>query len=78
MKLKNVNSLSTLDEIVRNDHAELFECVWSQASKIKRDLREKGTFSFVHLAAGNKSGKTLKFLLQDCKESPNQICNYEN
>lgn len=77
LKARNSNQLSTFDEIVRNDHAELFECVWPLASQVKRDLNEKGSFSFVHLAAGNKSAKTLKFLLES-KESANQICNYES
>ena len=35
---KNKNGLSILDEIVRNDHSDLFECVWQYAKLVKRDL----------------------------------------
>ena len=35
---KNKNGLTSFDEIIRNDHAELLECVWPFAKKLKRDL----------------------------------------
>jgi ankyrin repeat protein len=35
----------------------------------------QGGFSLLHLAASSNGSKTLKFLLEKCKESPNQICN---
>ena len=76
LKLPNSNQLTPFEEMIRNDHAELFECVWPLAKQVKRDLKKEGSFSFVHLAASSKSTKTLLFLLNQCKESPNQICNY--
>ena len=35
---KNKNNLSSFDEIVRNDHSDLFECVWPYAKNLKRDM----------------------------------------
>ena len=52
MTAKNVHSLTAFDEIIRNDHQELFECVWLHAKHVKRDLSVQGSFGFVHLAAG--------------------------
>lgn len=75
LNAKNGNGLSSFDEIIRNDHAELFECVWPYAKKVKRDLSQKATYGFIHLAAGQAGSKTLTLLLEKCKESPNQICN---
>ena len=37
---KNKNGLSTFDEIIRNDHQELLECVWPYAKLVQRDLNE--------------------------------------
>ena len=35
---KSKNGLSTFEEVVRNDHSELFECIWPYAKLVKRDL----------------------------------------
>mmetsp|Transcript_26211 Transcript_26211/g.30627 ORF Transcript_26211/g.30627 Transcript_26211/m.30627 type:complete len:276 (+) Transcript_26211:63-890(+) len=75
---RNKNGLSCFDEIVRSDNSELFECIWPFAKKVKRDLNERATFGFLHLAAGQEGSKTLDVLLSKCKESPNQICNYHD
>ena len=37
---KNKNGLSCFDEIVRNDHSDLFECVWPYAKNLKRDMNQ--------------------------------------
>ncbi len=37
---KNKNGLSSFDEIVRNDHSDLFECVWPFAKNLKRDMNK--------------------------------------
>ena len=75
LSIENSNLMSCFDEVVRNDHSELFECLWPYAKKIRRDLDKQGSFGFIHLAAGQEGSKTLKVLLAKCKESPNQICN---
>ena len=75
LQIRNKNGLSTFDEVVRNDHSDLFECVWPYAKLIKRDLNKQASFGFLHLAAGQEGSKTLEFLLNKCKETPNQICN---
>ena len=67
--------LTTFDEIIRHDHAELLECVWLHAKVVKRDMNQRGSYGFVHLAAGQKGSKTLQFLLEKAKQSPNQVCN---
>ncbi len=69
--------MSCLDEIVRNDNAALLECVYPlyQQTLAKRNLKEAGSFSLLHLAAGNNGSKCLKYLLDCGFEYSNQICN---
>jgi len=52
---KHNHKMSPLDEIVRNDNADLLECVYPlfQNALSKRNLREPGSFSLLHMAAGN-------------------------
>jgi ankyrin repeat protein len=71
---KNSSGLSIFDEIIRNDSADLLECIWPYGKKVKRDLTVHGSYGFIHLAAGNTEGgsKTLNFLLSVGKESANQ------
>ena len=61
---KNDNGLSSFEELVRNDHKDLFECVYDHAKLIKRDLKAHGSFGLIHLAAGQEGHKCLKFLLE--------------
>ena len=67
---KNDNGMSSFDELVRNDHKDLFECVYDIAETVKRDLKQPGSFGLIHLAAGQEGHKCLKFLL-DQGESTN-------
>ena len=67
VKVKHAHKMSCLDEIVRNDNAVLLECIYPlyQQTLAKRNLKEPGSFSLLHLAAGNNGSKCLKYLL-DC------------
>ena len=40
MSMQNSNKLTTYCEIIRNDHCDLFECIWPHAKRYKRDLNE--------------------------------------
>jgi hypothetical protein len=63
---KHNHKMSCLDEIVRNDNSDLLGCVFPlyQNTFVKRNLKEAGSFSLMHLAAGNTGSKCLKFLLE--------------
>jgi ankyrin repeat protein len=52
LHIKNTNGLSAVDEIIRNDHKELFECIYDRVKYVKRDLTSHGSFGFIHIAAG--------------------------
>lgn len=72
--------MTCIDEIVRNDNAALLECIYQiyQPVLAKRNLKELGSFSLLHLAAGNNGSKCLKFLLESGTEYSNQICNEQD
>ena len=74
---KHNHKMSCLDEIVRNDNVDLFECIYPLYTNVlaKRNLNESGSFSLLHLAAGNTGSKCLKYLLESGNEYVNQICN---
>jgi hypothetical protein len=74
---KHNHKMSCVDEIVRNDNAELLECIYPSVHQAlqKRSLKEPGSFSVLHLAAGNNGSKCLKYLLESNGEYVNQICN---
>lgn len=69
--------MTPIDEIVRNDNAALLECVYPLYHSVlqKRNVKEAGSFSLLHLAAGNSGSKALKYLLESNGEYVNQICN---
>jgi ankyrin repeat protein len=73
------HKMSCLDEIVRNDNATLLECVFplfkDSPHLAKRNLKEEGSFSLLHLASGNSGSQCLKYLLEQSGEYVNQICN---
>lgn len=52
---KHNHKMSPLDEIVRNDNAALLECVYPlyQNELSNRNLKTPGSFSIMHMAAGN-------------------------
>lgn len=52
LSFKNANGLSAIEEIVRNDHKDLFECIYDKIKLIKRDLKVAGSFGYIHIAAG--------------------------
>jgi ankyrin repeat protein len=70
---KHNHKMSCLDEIVRNDNVDLLECVYPIYKNVlgKRNLKEPGSFSLLHLAAGNTGSKCLKFLLESGSEYVN-------
>jgi ankyrin repeat protein len=77
---KHNHKMSCLDEIVRNDNVDLLECVYPLFINhlAKRNLKEAGSFSLLHLAAGNTGSKCLKYLLELGGEFVNQICNEQD
>jgi hypothetical protein len=50
--IKNDSGMSSIDELVRNDHKDLLSCVYDKVKFIDRDLTLPGGFSILHLAAG--------------------------
>lgn len=50
--IKNDSGMSSVDELVRNDHKDLLSCVYDKVKFINRDLTQQGGFSILHLAAG--------------------------
>ena len=40
---RNGNGFSCFDEVIRQDHASLFECLWPYAKKVKRNLSDVST-----------------------------------
>ena len=61
MSLKDNSNMNTYDEIVRNDHKDLFECIYpyTRTYTNKRDLSQAGNFGLLHLAAGQEGSKVL-------------------
>ena len=47
--------MTPVDEIIRNDHKDLLSCVYDKTRFVKRDLSIPGSFSVMHLAAGQNS-----------------------
>jgi len=76
--LKNDQGMTSIDEIIRNDHKDLLSCVYDKSRFIKRDLSIPGSFSVMHLAAGQNSSNCLLYLLQVQGESANEICNTQD
>jgi len=64
LTLRNGSGLSALDEIVRNDYKDLFECIYDKVKLLKRDLKSPGSFGYIHIAAGQEGTKCLQFLLE--------------
>lgn len=76
---KHQGNLSTYEEMVRCDNAELLECIYPliKADQANRSYKGSGAFGIIHLAASSNGPKCLDFLLKQDGESPNTICNEE-
>ena len=61
---KNDSAMTAIDEMIRNDHKDLLSCVYDKTRFIKRDLTIPGSFSAMHLAAGQSSSDCLHYLLE--------------
>ena len=74
---KNGQEMTTIDELIRNDHKDLLSCVYERvkAKVARRDLTKQGSFSYVHLAAGQPNSQCLQYLIEVENETPNEICN---
>jgi len=68
--LKHNHGMTAIDEVVRTDNHVLLQCLLEIAKKQPRDLKLKGGFSHLHLAAGSDGSKCLEFLLKQ-GEFPN-------
>jgi ankyrin repeat protein len=44
--------MSVVDEIIRVDNADLFECIFPHVKNMKRDTSKSGSFGLIHMAAG--------------------------
>ncbi len=67
--------MTPVDEIVRNDHMDLLECVYERIKHVERDTQKQAGFGLMHLAASHPDSRCLKYLLEGEKETPNEICN---
>ena len=76
LSMRSELGLTPIEKIILNDHHVLLEAMWPHAKQVKRDLNKKGTIGFIHIASAHASGSnTLRFLLEKCKISPNQLDN---
>lgn len=48
---KNGSYMTPVDEIIRNDHKDLFSCVYERVKHLDRDYSQPGSFGMMHLAA---------------------------
>ena len=67
--------MTPIDEMIRNDHKDLLSCVYERVKTTKRDLKEPGSYSLVHLAASTDNSQCLKYLLEQEQVFANEICN---
>jgi len=67
--------MSTVQEIIRNDHKDLLSCVYEHVKYKKRDLNVAASYGDLHLAASVKDSSCLRYLLWEEKIPPNEICN---
>ena len=61
--------MTPLMETVRCDHNDLLSCVYKLYAKQARDVTKAGSYSLIHLAAGQEGeqeskNKCLKYLLE--------------
>lgn len=54
MDNKNDSGMSPVEEMIRNDHKDLLSCVFDTVKHKKRNVKEPGSFSHIHLAASVK------------------------
>jgi ankyrin repeat protein len=47
LHIKHNHGMTCLDEIVRNDNRDLFECVFEHTKEIKRNLKEVSKYSVI-------------------------------
>jgi len=62
---KNDQGMSPIEEMIRNDHKDLLSCVYDTVKHKKRDVKQHGSFSYVHLAASVKESQCLKYFVED-------------
>lgn len=60
----NKEGMTAIDEIIRADHKDLLSCLIKEAKAQKRDTKQPGSYSILHLAAGNKGKHCLSYLLE--------------
>ena len=72
---KNDQQMTSVDEIIRNDHKDLLSCVYDRVKHKKRDMNKPGSYSYVHLAASKPQSNCLLYLIEEERESVNEICN---
>ena len=76
LSMRNELGVTPIEKIILNDHHVLLEAMWPHAKQVKRDMNQSGTLGFIHIAAAHSVGSnTLRFLLEKCKISPNQLDN---
>lgn len=71
----NEQGMTSIDEIIRNDHKDLLSCVLDHVKHFKRDVTQSQSFGIVHLASSVDNSKCLQYLLEEEKLTPNEICN---
>jgi len=67
--------MTSVDELIRNDHKDLFSCIYERVKHIKRDLNLRGNYGYIHMAASRPDSNCLQYLLETEGETPNEICN---
>ena len=76
LSMKSDIGATPIENVILNDNHVLLEALWPHAKNVKRDLNVEGTLGLIHIAAGHAKGSnTLRFLLEKCKISPNQLDN---
>lgn len=43
--------MTPVDEIIRNDHKDLFSCIYDRVKQESRDLNIPGSYGYMHMAA---------------------------
>lgn len=62
---KNDQEMSSVDEMIRNDHRDLLSCIYERVKNVERDQTVANSFGHIHLAAGTKNSRCLKYLVED-------------
>jgi ankyrin repeat protein len=67
--------MTSIDEIIRNDHKDLLQCVYERIKNVTRETNKQAGFGLMHLAASQPESRCLRYLLEEERETPNEICN---